>query len=75
MVSATHNRPNSVQVSLMRLFDRPMKQDELDTVHQLLIDYYTQLIANEADLIITQKGYSQADFDRVLNSSQRTKQE
>ena len=66
--------PNSVQVSLMRLFDRPMLPDELNKVHQLLMDYYSELIAAEADEIIAQKGYTQADFDRVLNKSQRTRQ-
>ncbi|MBD2754642.1 hypothetical protein [Spirosoma validum] len=66
-------QPNSVQVSLMRLFDRPMLPDELDKVHQLLMDYYSELIAAEADEIIAQKGYTQADFDRVLNESQRTR--
>ena len=67
-------RPNSVQVSLMRLFDRPMSPDELDKVHQLLMEYYSELIAIEADEIIAQKGYTQADFDRVLNESERTRQ-
>jgi hypothetical protein len=57
----------------MRLFDRPMQQDELDTVHQILMHYYSELIANEADQIITQKGYNQADFDQQLNNPQRTK--
>lgn len=58
----------------MRLFDRPMQPVELANVHQLLMDYYSDLIATEAEEIIARKGYTQADFDRVLNSSQRTKQ-
>jgi len=72
MTSGTQ-RPNSVQVSLMRLFDRPMPPEELDKVHQLLMEYYSELIAAEADEIIARKGYTQADFDRVLNESQRTR--
>ncbi len=66
-------RPNSVQVSLMRLFDRPMLPEELGKVHQLLMEYYSELIASEADEIIARKGYTQADFNRVLNESQRTR--
>ena len=66
-------QPNSVQVSLMRLFDRPMQPAELDRVHYLLMNYYSELIGNEADEIMKQKGYTQADLDRVLNQSQRTR--
>jgi hypothetical protein len=69
---ASADRPNSVQISLMRLFDRPMAPDELDAVHQLLMNHYSQLIAQEADEIIVRKGYTQADFDRALNTSQRS---
>jgi hypothetical protein len=68
------NVPNPVQVSLMRLFDRPMQPAEVEQVHQLLMAYYSELIGNEADEIMAQKGYTQADLDNVLNQSQRTRQ-
>lgn len=67
------NRLNSVQVSLMRLFDRPMQPTELDKVHQLLMEYYGELIGNEADKIMQQKAYTQDDLDRVLNQQRRTR--
>lgn len=73
-MSTSPNQPNSVQISLMRLFDRPMAPDELDKVHQLLMSHYSQLIAQEADAIMTQKGYTQADLNRVLSTSQRSGQ-
>lgn len=69
---ASEDRPNSVQISLMRLFDRPMAPDELNAVHQLLMNHYSQLIAEETDVIMDRKGYTQADLDRVLNTSQRS---
>lgn len=69
---ASEDRPNSVQISLMRLFDRPMAPDELNAVHQLLMNHYSQLIAEETDALIARKGYTQADLDRVLNTSQRS---
>jgi hypothetical protein len=71
MISTTE-RPNSVQASLIRLFDRPMQPEELSQVHNLLMAYYGQLIADEADRLVAEKGYTQADFDRVMNTSQRT---
>ncbi len=67
------HQPNSVQVSLMRLFDRPMQPEELDKVHQLLMNYYNGLVESEVDKIIAEKKYTQADFDRILNKSQRTR--
>ncbi|MEZ0608051.1 hypothetical protein ACAW74_06025 [Fibrella sp. WM1] len=57
----------------MRLFDRPMQPDELDKVHQLLMEYYSELIGNEADEIMQQKGYTQANLDQILNQQQRTR--
>ena len=55
----------------MRLFDRPMQPDELDKVHHLLMDYYSELIGNEADEIMKQKGYTQTDLDRVVGQPSR----
>ena len=72
MITGTQH-PNSVQISLMRLFDRPMPPEELDKVHQLLMEYYSELIATEADDIIARKGYTKTDFDKVLNESERTR--
>ncbi|WP_155297159.1 hypothetical protein [Spirosoma aerolatum] len=57
----------------MRLFDRPMQPEELDKVHQLLMNYYNGLVESEVDKIIAEKKYTQADFDRILNKSQRTR--
>lgn len=50
----------------MRLSDRPIAPDKLGAVHQLLMNQYSQLIAQEADAISTRKGYMQINFDRVL---------
>ena len=49
-MTAHTNQPNPVQVSLMRLFDRPMQPAELDQVHQLLMAYYSELIGNESKI-------------------------
>lgn len=50
-----------------------MQPDELDKVHQLLMEYYSELIGNEADEIMQQKGYTQANLDQILNQQQRTR--
>lgn len=50
-----------------------MQPTELAKVHRLLMDYYSELIANEADEIMRQKGYTQADLNQVLNQSRRTR--
>jgi hypothetical protein len=64
---------NSIQVSLMRLFDKKMSETELKEIHLLLMNYYDQLIGDEAEQIMKEKGYSQADLDAILNQQQRTK--
>lgn len=37
------------------------------------MDYYSELIGKEADEIMQQKAYTQADLDQVLNQQQRTR--
>ncbi len=72
-MAALQIKRNSVQVSLMRLFDKKMSDNELKDVHSLLMNYYDGLISEEAEQIMQKKGYTQADLDSILNQQQRTK--
>ena len=72
-MSAISQKRNSVQISLLRLFDKKMTKRELDDLHNLLINYYDNQIGSEAEKIMREKGYSQADLDKILNQQQRTK--
>jgi hypothetical protein len=59
---------NEIQVSLLRLFNRPMTEKETSELKKLLVDYYTDRLGKEVDKVVAEKGYSQKDFDDMLNS-------
>jgi hypothetical protein len=64
---------NDVQMTLLRLFNRPMSEKEQTDIKEILLNYYDNALQNEVQSVIKQKGYSKHDFEKVLNNSQRTK--
>lgn len=64
----SHTELNAIQVSLLRLFSRPMSDDETVELKKLLLDHYTGQLDEEVNRVVTEKGYTQQDFDDMLNS-------
>ncbi|HVS92246.1 MAG TPA: hypothetical protein VHE59_09455 [Mucilaginibacter sp.] len=64
----THTELNPLQVSLLRLFDRPMSEQEMLELKQLLVNHYSARLENEISRAIKEKNYTQKDFDDMLNS-------
>lgn len=64
---------NETQLMLLRLFSRKMDENETNEIRELLINYLNQKLQAELDNVISEKGYTQKDFDKVLNNSQRTR--
>ena len=63
-----HTELNSIQVSLLRLFNRPMSESETLTLKKLLVDHYSALLEQEVTKVVAEKAYTQKDFDDMLNS-------
>jgi hypothetical protein len=63
-----HTELIPMQVSLLRLFNRPMSDDETKELKDLLVNHYSELLGSELSKSITEKGYSQKDFDEMLIS-------
>ena len=63
-----HTELNEVQVSLLRLFNRPMSENETLTLKRLLVNHYSELLDEEVAKVVDEKGYAQKDFDDMLNS-------
>lgn len=59
---------NEIQLSLLRLFSRPMSEKETKDLKKLLVDYYSVQLEKEVSKVVAEKGYSQQDFDNMLNS-------
>jgi hypothetical protein len=59
---------NEIQLSLLRLFSRPMSEKETKDLKKLLVGYYSVQLEKEVSKVVAEKGYSQKDFDNMLNS-------
>ena len=66
------NKLNDLQVSLLRMFNRDMTEQETAEVKQLLMSFYDEKLQNEVDRIEAEKGYIAADYDVILNGNNRT---
>jgi hypothetical protein len=64
---------NSVQQNLLALFSRSISESEQNDIQEMLLNYYDKMLQNEVQKVIQEKGYTSADFEAVLNNSQRTK--
>lgn len=63
---------NDVQVSLLRMFSRDMTEQETADVKRLLVSYYDEKLQTEIGRVETEKGYTNADYNAMLNESNRT---
>ena len=63
----THTELNPIQVSLLRLFSRPMTEEETLNLKKVMVEHYSGLLDEEVSKVIAEKGYTQKDFDEMLN--------
>ncbi len=61
-----HTELNPIQVSLLRLFNRPMSENETKELKNLMVNHYSDLLDEEVKKITSVKGYTQKDFDDML---------
>lgn len=71
---ATPAQPlNEVQLMLLRLFSRPMPEQDIEAIRNMLLDYYETALHKELERVIAEKGITETELDEVLNQQQRTK--
>ena len=63
-----HTELNPLQVSLLRLFNRPMSEQETLELKRLLVKHYSKLLKEEVSRSVAEKGYTQQDFEDMLNA-------
>ncbi|MCU0444766.1 MAG: hypothetical protein MUE85_07590 [Microscillaceae bacterium] len=70
MTSQKINRPlNALQISLLRIFDRDMTDEQILSLKRLLVKHSEQFLQAELEKVINEKGYNQTDFDKMLNET------
>ena len=63
----SHTELNPVQMSLLKLFNREMSEQETRDIKKLMVSYYSEKLKEEVSNVVEDKGYTQEDFERILN--------
>jgi hypothetical protein len=58
---------NSLQISMLRLFEQGVDQADTLAIRRLLMDYFDQKLQAELNSVTAQKGYTDADYRRMLH--------
>ncbi len=64
---------NSMQMFMLKIFDRQLNSKQEQEIKQLLADYFAKQIDEEMDEIWETRGLSQKDLNKALNTHKRTK--
>ncbi|MBC8081741.1 MAG: hypothetical protein H7Z21_00895 [Hymenobacter sp.] len=59
---------NSLQISLLRLFERGMSDEEVLEIRELVVAHMSQKMLAEVERIDTERGYTAEDYERMLNA-------
>ena len=63
-----HTELNPLQVSLLRLFNRPMSDEETIELKRVLVKHYSAMLKKEVPKVVAEKGYTRQDFEDMLNA-------
>jgi hypothetical protein len=66
-ISTQPTKLNGLQISLLRLFDRGMSDEEVLELRRVLVAHMSQKMLAEVERIDTERGYTAEDFERMLN--------
>ena len=58
---------NSLQLSLLRLFDRGMSDEDTLEIRRLLVTHLSKKLQEEVQRIDEERGYTAEDYERMLN--------
>ena len=58
---------NSLQISLLRLFDRGMSDEEILEIRRVLVEHMSKKLLEEVERVNEERGYTAADIEAMLN--------
>ncbi|MBD2769936.1 hypothetical protein IC235_18760 [Hymenobacter sp. BT664] len=70
MASTASTQPtklNSLQISLLRLFERGMSDEEILEIRELLVAHMSKKLLVEVERVNEERGYTAADVEAMLN--------
>ncbi len=72
MINTQPSKLNAVQLHLLKMFARPMNEQDLLAIKSLLSAYYAQKVDKESEKIWQEKGLNQDSIENLLSSHLRT---
>lgn len=70
MTSTASTQPtklNGLQISLLRLFERGMSDEEVLELRRVLVAHMSQKLLAEVERVNEERGYTAADVEAMLN--------
>lgn len=61
-----HSQLNQLQISILRLFDQRLSDEETLEIRELLMKYFDQRLKKELDKVLAEKNYSTEDYRKML---------
>jgi hypothetical protein len=70
MTNTNHSQSglNPVQEALLRLFSRPISEEETLQLKRVMVMHFGNLLRDEVETAATKKGYTNTDFEKMLNA-------
>jgi len=69
----TLNLPlSNMQLELLSLFSRDLEDNEIREIKRLIVNYLAQKLAFNADKVWEEKGWTNEDMNKFLNTHMRT---
>ncbi len=73
MVSNKPTKLNTVQLHLLKMFEKNTNDNDLSEIKVLLSNYYAKKVDAESDKIWSEKDLNEADIEKLLHTHIRTK--
>jgi hypothetical protein len=64
---------NEAQLMLLKLLNVGLNEQQIEDIRTMLLSYLEKTLFEELDIVVQEKGYTNVDFENMLNQSQRTK--
>jgi hypothetical protein len=61
-----------LQLELVKTFSRPVSDDQVREIRQLLADYFARKVDEEVDLLFKERGYDEQTIEGWLHEHMRT---
>lgn len=61
-----------LQLELVKTFSRPLPEDQVLEIRQLLADYFARKVDEEVDRVMEERGYDEHTIEEWLNTHMRT---